>query len=78
MKNYLNFSAAPIYLAPMGRADKAAHRRTKRVQVDRADPDYGPDVEGRNGEPCPKCSMTRILFIPGLPGERWRCCGVRV
>ncbi len=82
MKNYVNSSSAPIYLAPLRKSDREAHKLLRRItQRDLRlinNEEYGPDIEGRYGDPCPKCGMTRILFIPGLPDERWRCCGVRV
>lgn len=77
--NYLH--SAPIYLAPLRKSERAAHRDRNLSPRDLVwiyDGDYGPDIEGRDGEPCPKCGMTRILFLPGSPDEWWRCCGVRV
>ena len=89
-KNYVNFGSPPIHLAPLRRVDREADRIAQRLYGARRsrkvrewiDEEFGPDVAGRDGEPCPNCSRTRILFIPTFNGshsmEWWRCCGLRV
>ena len=77
--HYVNVSAPPIQLAPMARADRDAHKRRGRVSRTVREwlaEEYGPEVEGRYGEPCPRCSRTRILSVPSR--KWWRCCGLRV
>ena len=79
MKNYVNLGRPPIHLAPLRRADREADKRLRRLTravKEWIEEDYGPDVKGRYGDPCPRCSQTRILFVPGR--EWWRCCGLRV
>ncbi len=78
-RHYVNFTSRPIHLTPLwreGREDyKLGPRITPEVQ-EWIEEDFGPNVKGRNGSPCPKCSQTRILYVPGR--EWWRCCGLRV
>ena len=83
MNHYVNLSRPPIHLAPLRRVDREADkraylssRRLSRAVREWIEEDYGPDVRGRYGEPCPMCSRTRILSV--LDHEWWRCCGGRV
>ena len=85
MNHYVNLSRPPIHLAPLRRVDREADkraylsssgRRLSRAVREWIEEDYGPEVKGRYGDPCPRCSQTRILFVPGR--EWWRCCGLRV
>ncbi len=79
MNHYVNLSRPPIHLAPLRRVDREADKRLRRLTgavKEWIEEDYGPEVKGRYGEPCPRCSQTRILFVPGR--EWWRCCGLRV
>ena len=77
-KHYVNFGSPPIHLTSLykeAREDYRSRRISPKVQEWIAE-DYGPEVKGRYGEPCPKCSRTRILSVPGH--QWWRCCGLRV
>ncbi len=85
MKHYVNLSRPPIHLAPLRRVDREADkraylsssgRRLSRAVREWIEEDFGPDVKGRDGEPCPNCGRTRILSLPSH--EWWRCCGLRV
>ena len=76
MNHYVNLSRPPIHLAPLRRDDREADKRLTGAVKEWIEEDYGPEVKGRYGEPCPRCSQTRILFVPGR--EWWRCCGLRV
>ena len=81
MKNFVNFGSPPIFLTPLYNEAREEYRRTgpRRLSpevLEWIEEDFGPDVKGRDGEPCPNCSRTRILSLPSH--EWWRCCGKRV
>ena len=62
--NYVNFGSPEIHLAPLRKSDREVDKRlgrlTRAIREWIAE-DYGPEVKGRYGEPCPNCSRTRIL-----------------
>ena len=86
---YLKLGAPEIYLAPMRKADREEHK--KRGRLTRAVKqwlieEFGPEVQGYDGPPCPRCRRTRIMSVAArgalnghhsIPSRKWwRCCGL--
>ena len=74
MKNFVNFGSPPIHLAPLRRVDREADkraylssRRLSRAVREWIEEDYGPEVKGRYGEPCPSCSQFDVFRRCGQP-----------